>query len=295
MYAVLAPLVGALATAANVVNSQLTGRINPLLAIVVIHVVGLVAVSAILAAARPKPGSAERLPLYLYAAGVIGVGTVFTSTAAFSALGASLAVALALIGQTVFSVAADATGFLGRPLHALTPRRAPGIGLAVIGAAVMAENWRVEAFPMLLAFTSGVLPGLSSVLNAELARKKGLLRSTWMNYVTGLSTILVVAAVARAPFATLRTVASIPPLLLTGGLMGVGVVAGMSLTFSRLSAFTATLLVSAGQVAAGLASDAVTRGAFDMRKLVGMLVLLAGLTLDTLLCTPRRKAAGVVH
>ena len=217
MYTVFAPLVGALITFMNGVNSRFSERTGILVASLAIHLVGLAAVSALLLLGRERrrPG---RLPFYNYLGGVVGVGTVFTSALAFSRLGASLAVALALIGQTLFSIAADATGLLGRTRYPLSSRRIPGIALAMAGAAVMAGALRWDALAMLAALAAGACPGLSSILNSELGLRKGFLRSTRANYLAGLATTAAIFAVARPPLAdSARAVAESGPLLALGG------------------------------------------------------------------------------
>jgi len=291
VYSALAPFIGVLITLMNDVNSRFSGVVGNCVATLVIHIVGLTAVSAVLLMKREKaqPG---RLPVYYYLGGVIGVGTVFSSIYAFASLGASFAVALGLLGQTLFSLAADAAGFLGRKKYPLSARRLPGICLAVAGVAIMAGNWRSDAPAMLVALASGALPGLTFILNSELGRRKGIFRSTRINYMTGLvTTLLFVAAVRPPTVASLYAVASAGPLLaLGGGITGVAVVAAINLVFPRIPAFSATLLMFSGQATAGLIIDAVTTGVFDARKLIGTIVLLAGLAINALLA--RRAEAG---
>jgi bacterial/archaeal transporter family-2 protein len=280
-YSALASAIGALITAMNGLNSRFSDIVGIPAAAIAIHVAGLVAVSAILFARREekRPG---RLPLYYYAGGVVGVGTVYCSNYAFSSLGASLSVALALIGQTLFSLAADATGMLGRERVPLRARRLPGIGLALAGAAIMAGSWRANAPAMLAALAAGVFPGLSFVLNAELGRRKGLFRSSRMNFITGLATSLAIFAILRAPLASsARAVVSAGPFLaLGGGLMGVAVVSAMNLILPRIPVFSATILMFSGQAAAGLLIDSAS-GSLDARKLVGTAILISGLAIDT--------------
>jgi transporter family-2 protein len=299
-YAALAPLVGALVTIMLGVNSRFSGLVGNVVATLVIHVAGLAGVSAVLLVKREgaQPG---RLPFYYYLGGFVGVGTVFSSNYVFAALGASLAVALALLGQTLFSIAADATGFMGRRKQPLAARSLPGIvlaiaGVAVIGAAAMAQTvaagaWRTRVLAMLLALGAGALPGLSFILNSELGRRKGIMHSTRVNYLVGLGTTLVIAAVVRPPVAeALHAVAAAGPLLsLGGGLIGVIVVAAMNVIFPRTTAFAATLLLFSGQALTGVLFDVVAEGAFDVQKLAGTLLLLAGLAIHALLS--RRGAA----
>jgi transporter family-2 protein len=289
-YSALAPLVGALITLMNSVNGRFSRYAGSLVSTLVIHLVGLAAVSVLLLARREvkRPG---RLPAYYYLGGLVGVGTVFSTIYAFNALGASLAVALSLLGQTLFSVAADASGIAGRKRSPLSARRLLGIGLAIAGAAVMAENWRSSALAMLVALIMGVLTGLSFILNSELGRRKGILWSTRANYIAGFAATMAIALAVRPSIGVAaRGIAMAGPLLaLGGGLMGVAVVASINSIFPHILAFSATLLLFSGQALAGVVIDAVAEGAFDARKLGGTLLVLAGLAADSLLA---RRAAG---
>ena len=288
MYSVLAVMVGALITAMYGVNSRLSGLVGYVAATVVIHLSGLIAVSIICLFKR-EHARPERLPFYYFLGGVIGVGTVFSATYSFSVLSASLAVALSLLGQTLTSIVVDAVGFLGRKKYPLTVRRLPGILLAIAGVIFMAENWQTNVVPMLIALAAGALPTISVSLNSELGLRKGLFRSTRINYITGLATALVVALVARPLVvpAARGVLAAGPLLALGGGIMGVGVVAGMSTIFPRMQAFAATLLVFSGQALTGVLIDFIREGSLDIRKLVGTLVLLGGLALNALLSRQR--------
>jgi transporter family-2 protein len=285
-------LVGAVITLMNGINSRFSGYAGSLVSTLVIHFVGLAAVSAILLARREAvlPG---RLPLYYYLGGLVGVGTVFSCIYSFTVLGASLAVALSLLGQTLFSVTVDASGFLGRKKYPFSVRRLPGIGLAIAGVVVMAGHWRWGALAIPVALASGILPGLSFILNSELGRRKGIFGSTRVNYLVGLATTLAIMAVARPPLAAaMRAVATAGPVLaFGGGLLGVVVVTAMNLIFPRIPAFSATLLLFTGQALTGVLVDAVAEGSFDARKLVGSLVLLVGLGIDRLLA--KRNEEGI--
>jgi bacterial/archaeal transporter family-2 protein len=280
----IAPLVGALITVMNGINSRFSEAAGYLLAVPVIHVAGLATVSLILLA-RPEPRKPGRLPFYFYSGGVFGILTVFTSSYSFAALGASFAVALSLVGQAFFSIAADATGLLGRRRYPLSPRSLPGMVLAVAGAAVMVGDWKADAPAMLAALISGAVPGFTFILNSELGRKKGLLRSVRINYITGLAASLLVflaAGTAAAGIAPSLARAG-AGLCLGGGVMGVAVVASMNYIMPRVPAFYATLLAFSGQALAGLAIDFAARGIWDWRKLIGTLVLLAGLGINATL------------
>ena len=125
---------------------------------------------------------------------------------------------------------------------------------------------------------------ISFTLNSELGRRRGLLKSTRANYVTGLAGTVLIAAAVGMPLldAAKAVVAAGPFLALGGGLMGVVVVTSMSFIFPRVSALAATLLLFSGQALMGVVLDAVTTGLFDPWKLVGTLILLSGLAVDSL-------------
>jgi len=287
MYRALTPLVGALITLMNSLNSRFSAQVGNLVAALSIHIAGLIAVTILCAVKREKaePG---KLSFSCYLGGFFGVGTVFGSNYAFGALGASLAVALALLGQTFFSLAVDATGFMGKQKYPLTARRLPGVVLTIAGALLMAGNWKTDAPAILVALLSGVFTGLSFVFNAELGRRRGVLRSARTNYIVGLATTALIAAatlptVAKFKIAVDSVAAAGPVLALGGGIMGVVVVVSMNFIFPRLPAFAATLLVFGGQAFTGLLIDLVAAGRFDARKFAGTVLVLAGLALDALL------------
>jgi len=300
----LAPLAGALITLMNSLNSRLAARAGSLASVLTVHLVGLAALALIVAGrtlARALSGQrlfagrrlgSAKLPVYAYFGGVVGVVTVFASAFAYGALGASLAVALGLIGQTGFSLAVDATGAFGRQRRPIALRRLPGIAAIAAGALCMAGNWRADLPAILAALLAGVSVGTSSVLNSRLGKERGLLRATGTNYLTGLATTLLIVAFAAPSLAAIRVAAATvleagPLLAMGGGLMGVISVGTMSFLFARLPAFTATLLAFTGQSLCGLALDAAS-GIVNGGKLAGSLLVIAGLVLDMALSRDRR-------
>lgn len=291
MFSILAALTGILITLMNSVNSRLAAAAGYPAAAVTVHAVGLAAVT-VLTLARKEPSQPGRVPLRFYLGGLFGVGTIFACNYAFSTLSASLAVALSLLGQAGFSLFADGTGFLGRRKYALTADRLPGIALAAAGTAVLGWGGELRWAAVPVALAAGILPGISFILNSELGRRRGVLRSARWNYLTGLAGTAVVAALIGLPAAdSARAVLESGPLLaLGGGLSGVAVVATMNFVFPRIPAFTATILLFSGQAVAGVILDWAGQGTLDLRKLLGTGIVLAGLAVDSRLS--RRPAAA---
>lgn len=299
MHILVAPLVGVLITVMNGINSAFAARVGSYLSVLVIHLAGLLAVSLVILVRRDG-AKVRKAPAYLYAGGFVGVATVFACNAAFSNLGASLAVALALFGQMAASLAVDSTGFLGRPRYPLSVRNLPGLALCLAGIAVMAGDFGGRLGYMAIALVAGILPLLSFILNSRLAEARGIWRSARANYVVGLATTLVLLAVVRpdmregaAALAGLTAgtgVASGLVLILGGGILGVIMNGIMNFIFPKLPALWSTLFMFAGQALAGLAMDAIDQGAMDPRRSAGVALVLAGLGANALL--GRRKEAA---
>ncbi len=280
-YFLAAPVLGAFITLMNRINSDLAAVVGTYASSLVIHVAGLATVTLALVL-RPEPRPARRPPWYRFSGGLVGVATVFLCNAVYGAMDASLAVALALLGQMLGSILIDATGFLGRAKHPLAARNLPGLALAFAGAALLAGGGRAAPGLILLAVTAGALPLVSITLNARLAGDIGLFRGVRANYLVGLAaTILLAPLFGRAGLAGLAAAGRATPLaLLGGGLLGVALVAGTNLVFPRLPTLHASILMFAGQILSGLAIDLAAGGAISARTPLGLLAVLAGLALD---------------
>lgn len=285
----LAPFSGILITMMNAINSRFALQVGNLRSVVVVHLVGLLAISLVIAVRRDRSVH-DRPPVYLYAGGIVGVGTIFACNVAYASMDASLAVSLSLLGQTIFSLFVDTTGFLGRKKYPLGPRALPGFLLAMAGVAVLSGfNFRSIAYGP-FALLAGMLPAFSFILNAQLAGRIGILRSTRANYVTGLGTTAIIAIVvslsgSASGFVSMGGFAAAvmkagPVLALGGGFLGVIMVGVANYVFPRLPALYATLLMFGGQALAGVALDWAVRGALDLRTITGTLIVLTGLGLN---------------
>jgi len=284
----------------NAINSRFSLQVGNLRSIVIVHLVGLLAVSIVIAVRRDRSNH-DRPPAYLYSGGIVGVGTIFACNVAYANMDASLAVSLSLLGQTIFSLYVDTTGFLGRTKYAVGRGALPGFVIALSGIAIISGfNFTSMAFAP-LALLAGMLPAFSFILNAQLAGRIGLLRSTRANYVTGLATTIVIAVLVGLSGSTsgvgsmggfVDAVKEAGPILaLGGGLMGVIMVGMANYVFPRLPALYATLLMFSGQALAGVVLDWAVRGALDIRTIIGTLIVLAGLGLNASMAVRKPAAA----
>jgi transporter family-2 protein len=120
-------------------NAEVTRHAGPVLGSLAPHATGTVAAGLALAllARRAVPGRG-RAPLWAYLGGVSGAVTVALSTvAANTALALSGTLALGLLGQAAFGLAADRWGLLGLPRRRATGRDLLALALILGGSAVL--------------------------------------------------------------------------------------------------------------------------------------------------------------
>lgn len=131
---IISLLVGGLTSIMIFVNGSLTLSYGNLISTVLIHLVGLIAILLMLILSRLPMKLPKGLPLYLYSAGFVGIGTVMLTNLAYLKLGVSLSLALGLLGQTIFSLLTDHFGLLGMKRLRMNPKKL--IGLVIIGAGI---------------------------------------------------------------------------------------------------------------------------------------------------------------
>ncbi|MED0963061.1 DMT family transporter [Bacillus paramycoides] len=137
LYNFLSVFIGALIAIMIPLNGILSEIIGNYTASVVIHLVGLVAVVIVLIINKNKILFEKGIPLYLYSAGAIGVFTVLFSNISFSALGASITIALSLLGQSIASIIIDHYGLLGMKVAKFEKKKLIGLLFISSGIVVM--------------------------------------------------------------------------------------------------------------------------------------------------------------
>ena len=133
----LAVLSGLISSFSVQANGQLSQHYGNYHATVLIHLIGLVAITGILFLRKLPPLGGKRPPLPIFMGGVIGVCTVVCSNVAYSALGVSLTLSLSLLGQIIFSLLIDTFGWFGIPRRPFQKGKLLGLGLIFAGASVM--------------------------------------------------------------------------------------------------------------------------------------------------------------
>ncbi|WP_210527066.1 DMT family transporter [Rubellimicrobium arenae] len=121
-------------------NSTVTAHAGPFWGSLVPHATGTVAALLALAVLRrpSPPGQGAGAPAWAYLGGLLGAMTVMlSSVSANTALALSGTLALGLVGQAGFGVAADRWGLLGLPRRKATARDLVSLGLILGGSAIL--------------------------------------------------------------------------------------------------------------------------------------------------------------
>ena len=144
---------------------------------------------------------------------------------------------------------------------------------------------------IIVAFFSGLTRTVSRMVNAQLSAQIGPFQSTFYNYVLGLVCSGLILSLSRdpLPISTL-TGGQIPAWAYWGGAVGVLFVVLSNLVTPKMSAFVMTLLIFGGQIATGLALDVWLQHQLSLGKIVGGVLILAGLLGNLSLDAGRRRA-----
>ncbi len=135
---IISLIVGAITSIMIFFNGSLSDGYGNPLSTVLIHLSGLIAILIIMLLTHCRMKLPKGLPLYLYSAGFIGIGTVMLTNIAYLKLGVSLSLALGLLGQTIFSLLTDHFGLLGMKTIKVNPKKLFGLGIIGIGICIMA-------------------------------------------------------------------------------------------------------------------------------------------------------------
>lgn len=255
-------------------NGGLSNQYGVYASTVIIHIVGLVAISLIVIMKKERP-FAKRTDWLFYMGGVIGVATTSFNNIAFGRISVSAILALALLAQSVLGLFFDHYGWLGMPRHAFRKKKIVGLALLLLGIVVMLESGDVVA--VVVSLLSGVSLIVARILNARLAEETSAYVSTFLNYLIGLC-VAVAACLAFGrgePMLTQFVFSANVPMYM-GGLLGVLVVMLSNITVTKVSALYLSMLLFVGQVSTSLVLDSLLSGAFSPRLLAGNLLVAAG-------------------
>jgi len=143
-----------------------------------------------------------------------------------------------------------------------------------------------------LAIMAGVSIVIARIINSNLAEKIGISEGTFFNYVFGLFFSVIFLLISKETLnISSDKLSSIPVWAYLGGLVGVIVIVLSSYITPRISAFYLTLIIFIGQLFIGIIMDYLTLNKLSIGKVIGGLLVLAGLTYN-LLIDKNKKASS---
>lgn len=137
MYKLLSGLTGILIAVMIAFNGILSQHMGNYTSTVIIHIIGLICIVFVLAASKAKFKLDKDIAIYLYSAGAIGVFTVLFNSISFNHLGASLTLAIGLLGQSITSIIVDHFGLLGAKVVRLNKKKIIGLAIVSLGIIIM--------------------------------------------------------------------------------------------------------------------------------------------------------------
>lgn len=148
MLRLLLLFLGFVAGAVLPIQASLNARVgqaagSPIVGALVSFGIGTLALLAlVLAQGAPlrQVAGLRSLPPLTLLGGLLGAFYVAVVTALAPRLGATLTVALVVVGQLVLALVLDHFGLLGLPLHPVSGLRALGVGLLLLGVWLIQKN-----------------------------------------------------------------------------------------------------------------------------------------------------------
>mgnify|MGYP001063545530 CR=1 FL=1 len=285
LYLALDGLTGAIISVMVVANTALGHATTMGVSLLVNHVIGLGLVSLILFFGRKRPaivGPKQKAPLPLYFSGMLGVIILNFNFFSFTALGASLAMALTVFGQSVTSLVFDLNGWLGMEKRSFSLKKVISLAISGVGIAVMATMGVGSYSPLyiLMAFAAGAITITQMILNSTFAIYKGPMRASFQTYIAGLTAAIPFYFLTQAK-ATLEGFTILPTVpfiqIIAGGVLSVTVLISTAFVIVKLPAIYSALLLSASQILASVAIDVIFLGVFSPALFIGALLMLLGM------------------
>jgi len=137
MYKISAVFIGILIAIMVSFNGVLSNYTDQYISILIIHLVGLIGVTAILIFKREKMKISKNIPLYLFSGGFLGVFMVFLNNLCFNLIGASLTLSLGIFGQLVLASFIDHFGLFGLSVYKFKKKKVIGFIIILFGLVTM--------------------------------------------------------------------------------------------------------------------------------------------------------------
>ncbi|NLC39458.1 MAG: DMT family transporter [Clostridiaceae bacterium] len=285
MFSFLALLSGIVVAVMVVFNGDLTTAYGNYNATFIIHLVGVVFAFIFSKIRGQKVFSREKLPLWLYSAGAIGIFTTLFNNYSFGKISLTGILALTLFGQTVFSLLIDNLGLFGMKKHPLQKSSLIGLLFSLAGIIFMLSDLAgvdsAAVVAIIFSISAGCITVVTRTINARLSGHIGAMPGSFINHLVGLPFTLTLALII--PSNDITAIAQRPSphvWIYLGGLLGVLVTYVLNITVPKISSFSLTLLAFVGQVFIGIVIDLIRKNDFSPVTFYGGIIVAAGIAFN---------------
>ncbi|MFU0824610.1 DMT family transporter [Clostridium sp.] len=136
---------------------------------------------------------------------------------------------------------------------------------------------------IILAFASGVLTLLSMIVNSSLGKRIGEFQSSFVNFFVGVISALILVLIIERKISFSEKLHGIPIWAYLGGFLGVMVVIISNIIIPKIPTIYSTLLIFIGQLFTGIVLDYLTGMEISKGKVVGGLLILAGMAYNSMI------------
>jgi uncharacterized membrane protein YdcZ (DUF606 family) len=176
----MAAAIGSTISFMVVFNTRLGEVVGMPVSFIFNHAIGIVVITLIMIVFRIRrgyPAKRQKAPWYFWFGGVFGFIILNANYITIVNIGASLAMATAVLGQSLGSLGFDLTGFMGRKTYPITPQKAISLLIGFLGIAIMASEGGTFAIPYVIIGTlTGVITMVQLVYNPLRRLQGGLLQ-----------------------------------------------------------------------------------------------------------------------
>lgn len=144
-FVLLALLAGALLAAQGPILARMAqhagGPVQAAMVAFAIGLTALLAVGLLTGAGPPRPAAIARMPVWLWAGGLIGTSLLVLTIHAVPRIGVTPFAAAVVSGQLIAAMAYDHLGAFGLPLRQVGAREIAGCVLLLAGLGLIAARW----------------------------------------------------------------------------------------------------------------------------------------------------------
>ncbi|WP_283609783.1 DMT family transporter [Faecalispora anaeroviscerum] len=136
-------------------------------------------------------------------------------------------------------------------------------------------------FFILLAAVNGFVTVINKMINLEAKKSLGTINGTLINYIEGtLISLVVVLFLGNSRLTDLSHWAAVPPINLLGGVFGLVAMVLTVIVMERVRVSYSTIILLAAQLGTGFVLDAIAAGNVVPLKLLGLIIVIAGIFID---------------